>query len=56
MKKTLLVVIALVFSSVLSAIAAPTLPDKCQVFYPDILLSSPVIKEADMKALEKAAR
>ena len=55
MKKTLLVVIALVFGSVLSAIAAPTLPDKCQVFYPDILLSSPVIKEADMKALERSS-
>lgn len=56
MKKSLLVVIASVFSSVLTTISAqtPTLPDKCQVFYPDILLS-PVVMESQMKTFEKSS-
>ena len=56
MKKSLLVVIASVFSSVLTTISAqtPTLPDKCQVFYPEILLN-PIVKESEMKSFENSS-
>ena len=43
----------LFFFSLANAFAAPTLPDKCIVFYPDVLLSSPILKETDMKAFMK---
>lgn len=52
MKKITVLLFSL-FIFVVSASAAPSLPDKCQVFYPDALLSSPVLKETDMKAFSK---
>lgn len=40
----------------LSSLSAQTsLPDKCEVFYPDVLLSSVVLHEKDAAALEKSA-
>ena len=53
MKKSLLVV-TLFISGVLSVIAAPTLPDKCQVFYPDVLMSA-LVKESEVRAFERSS-
>lgn len=35
--------------------AQTTLPDKCQVFYPDVLLSSVVLRESDAMKLERSS-
>ncbi len=47
------ILLILFFFSLANAFAAPTLPDKCIVFYPDVLLSSPILKDTDMKAFMK---
>lgn len=53
--KKLSLLLTLIFYSVVVAYAAPSLPDKCQVFYPDLLLSSSVLKDSDLKAFMKTS-
>lgn len=53
--KKIILIFSLILSGVSAALAQPTLPDKCKVFYPEILLSSGVLLEDDAAALEKSA-
>lgn len=51
--------ITLLFSLLLSGVSAlfaqPALPDKCQVFYPEVLLSNVVLYEKDASALMRSS-
>lgn len=54
MKRTILSFI-FILCSLLSLSAQTKLPDVCEVFYPDVLLSSVVLYESQAKELEKSA-
>lgn len=54
MKRFVLIFVFLVMGSLMLD-AQPTMPDKCQVFYPDILLSSVVLRDTDAIALENSS-
>lgn len=54
MKKITLLIL-LILSGISSAFAQPKLPDKCKVFYPEVLLSSVVLSEKDASALERSS-
>lgn len=53
--KRIILLFALILSGFSVALAQPKLPDKCQVFYPDVLLSSVVLSEKDAAALERSS-
>lgn len=53
-QKIVLLVFSIVFG-VNALLAQPVLPDKCKVFYPDILLSSVVLPEKDAEGLAKSS-
>ena len=53
--KRIVLLFSLLLSGISAALAQPNLPDKCQVFYPEILLSSVVLDESDAAALEKSS-
>jgi hypothetical protein len=54
MKKLVLLFVMLVYG-VSAVYAQPSLPDKCEVFYPEILLTSVVLSEADAEALDRSS-
>lgn len=54
MKKALLLSV-FILCGISTVFAQTTLPDKCEVFCPDVLLSSIVLKETQATALEKSA-
>lgn len=51
--KRFFLLLATIFFCAAASSAAPTLPEKCQTFYPDFLLSSSILKESDIKAFMK---
>lgn len=53
--KRLVLFFAMIMSGAYAASAQPSLPDKCQVFYPEVLLSNVVLSEAQAAGLEKSA-
>lgn len=53
--KRLVLIFILILSGASAVSAQPSLPDKCQVFYPEVLLSSVVLSENDALALERSA-
>ena len=53
--KRIILIFSLILYGVSAAFAQPVLPEKCKVFYPEILLSSVVLTEDDAAALEKSA-
>lgn len=55
MKQKILLLFLLILSGRNVAFAQPVLPDKCKVFYPDILLSSVVLSETDAMKLSKSS-
>ena len=52
--RKLTILLLLIFYSVSAALAAPTLPDKCQAFYPDLLLSSSILTESAINEFAKS--
>lgn len=52
--KRIVLLFSLIVSGVSAAFAQPELPDKCQVFYPEVLLSSVVLSESDAAMLTKS--
>ena len=53
--KRIVLLFSLILTGVSAVFAQPSLPDKCQVFYPDVLLSSVVLTASDAAALEKSS-
>ena len=53
--KRIVFLFSLILSGVSMAFAQPKLPDKCQVFYPDVLLSNVVLSEKQASALERSS-
>ena len=47
MKRITLLFLLFVWASVISSAQIPTLPEQCQAFYPELLQTNPVLKEAD---------
>ena len=53
--KKLILFFSIVILGATSVYAQPDLPNKCEVFYPEVLLSSSVLKEQDANALLKSS-
>ena len=55
MKQRFVLLILTMFCVTSALFAQPRLPEKCRVFYPDVLLSSVVLSERDAAALEASS-
>ena len=55
MKQRFVLLILTMFYATSALFAQPKLPDKCRVFYPEVLLSSVVLSEKDAAALEASS-
>ena len=53
--KRIVFLFSLIMYGVSTAFAQPKLPEKCQVFYPEVLLSSVVLYERQAAALERSS-
>lgn len=53
--KRIVFLFSLILSGASMAFAQPKLPDKCQVFYPEVLLSNVVLSEKQASALERSS-
>ena len=53
--KKLILFFSIVILGATSVYAQPDLPNKCEVFYPEVLLSSSVLKEQDANELLKSS-